>query len=261
MVKFNDPSTTLEVWCFGAQNESQLELGVSGWLEPTYTVNGVTRFFESYSYEPRGNNCWSISITYRKNPDTSELSIDGGGGTYKRYQALETIETYSCDGTNVPHFDKAIGVTENSVEGVDLPGRDFEFSINKKLMKKSISGAYVMDLYKLRNKTNDAAFTITYLGFTLTFEEGTLMFVDFPSKFNSDWMVDITYKFKAQRSIVESDNFQIGSSGVITKKGWEYLWVYYREQNDATAGRVVRRPVSAYVERVLDPGDFSIIIL
>lgn len=454
---FQNPQTTLEVWAYGAHDENELEAGVEGWLESTYTVNGVTRFFESYSYEPKGNTIWTIQINYRKSPNTNELTVHPGGGTRKLFQSYETKRVYNCatatssitndavtaaaaeavavnnaanaiaalvvtadadalaaniaslvagvdagvaalvvstddavsevtnycravataglavgtatqaaataaaagngtlasssaataldrsnnattqagfaltssntattraaaavaaavghnaqtiaagaaantaavaalaaytgahataiaaavsealaaaaaaataddispGGNGSPDFGRAIGATEHSVEGVDVPSRKLEFSISKKLDRTAISGAYFMTLYGMLCTTNNAAFTIVYNGQTFTFEIGTLLFLEFPFKMNSDWAFDITYKFAAQKSLKASDNFRIGASGVITVTGWEYLWIYYRETQDAAASRLVRKPIAAYVERTFETSDYGNII-
>jgi len=455
-LKFNDPMTTLEVWAFGAANESELELAALGWIEDTYTVNGVTRFFDSFTYEPHGNTTWSLTVNYRHNPDTNEFTMETAGSTRKMFQSLETVRTYNCvdpasaatlalvatafaaantaaadivlantartnlvdeinamnatiagtiggdagviafanqtgafalsltntaslfstrstdsvqldrvsytaseDGDSVtalakanasinlvasaqalkeealslknstvnaatntddlativggaanfaiaiaadavstkasllytaistaftsittaanaalaaataaaadivagangvPDFKRAINVTENSVEGVDVPDRKMEFSINKKLARSAIPGSYVMELYDLQNTLNDDVYTIVYNGQTLTFMPGTLMFTGFPFKMTSERVLDITYKFSAVRSILLSDDFHIGNSGPIVKTGWEYTWVYYRDRQDTTSNRVIRQPISVNVERCFDSTDFS----
>ena len=42
-----------------------------------------------------------------------------------------------------------------------------------------------------------------------------------------------------------------------SKKGWEYLWVRYADEEDAAAKMLVKRPIAAYVEKVYEEGDFS----
>ena len=42
-----------------------------------------------------------------------------------------------------------------------------------------------------------------------------------------------------------------------SKKGWEYLWVKYAEQEDENAKTLVQQPIAAYVERVYDEASFA----
>ena len=43
----------------------------------------------------------------------------------------------------------------------------------------------------------------------------------------------------------------------MTKAGWQYLWVQYRETDDAGAKDYARRPVGVYVEKVYDAASFG----
>ena len=43
----------------------------------------------------------------------------------------------------------------------------------------------------------------------------------------------------------------------IQKKGWEYLWVRYADEEDAGAKVVIKRPIGVYVERVYEYADFA----
>ena len=54
-------------------------------------------------------------------------------------------------------------------------------------------------------------------------------------------------------------NIVIGDITVPAKGGWEYLWVLYEDQEDATAKRIVKRPIAAYVEQVRESGNFSLL--
>lgn len=51
----------------------------------------------------------------------------------------------------------------------------------------------------------------------------------------------------------------IGRSAPIKKEGWEYLWVCYEEVAEIAGGRMVKKPVSAYVEQVIKYGNFATI--
>jgi len=41
------------------------------------------------------------------------------------------------------------------------------------------------------------------------------------------------------------------------QKGWEYLWVRYKDAEDAAAKAIAKRPVQADVNMVYEAGDFS----
>jgi hypothetical protein len=67
-----------------------------------------------------------------------------------------------------------------------------------------------------------------------------------------DW--EITFRFAASPNMT---GLQIGDITGINKKGWEYLWVRYADDEDANAKVLIKKPIAAYVEKVYEDGDFS----
>jgi hypothetical protein len=70
----------------------------------------------------------------------------------------------------------------------------------------------------------------------------------------TDRIIPVTFNFSASENAV---NLSVGNITVASKEGWDYLWVRYADDEDATAHRIVRRPIGAYVEKVSHYGDFS----
>lgn len=56
---------------------------------------------------------------------------------------------------------------------------------------------------------------------------------------------------------LDRDPLVIGQSAPIKKEGWEYMWVCYEEVAEIAGGRMVKKPVSAYVEQVIKYGNFA----
>lgn len=44
---------------------------------------------------------------------------------------------------------------------------------------------------------------------------------------------------------------------MVSKKGWEYMWLRYHDVKDDTAKMLIKHPCAAYVERVYDEVDFA----
>ncbi len=65
-----------------------------------------------------------------------------------------------------------------------------------------------------------------------------------------DW--EITFKFAASPNIT---GLTVGPITGIAKRGWDYLWVRYLDDEDSF--QIIRRPVAAYVERVYEFGNFA----
>ena len=116
---------------------------------------------------------------------------------------------------------------------------------------------YKGTLFQLTGKVNNAAFRGLAAGECLFLgASGTLHGTESTSgggtSEDGDW--EITYRFAASPN---KTGITIGSITGIAKKGWEYLWVRYADVEDTTAMVIVKKPVSVYVEKVYDDGDFA----
>lgn len=167
------------------------------------------------------------------------------GGTAHITQSLNTT-IHPLTEANPPDFGGAIGVTETSVEGVDVPTPRVEFVLHR--IKASVTPEYMKHISYSVGKTN--------IGTFLTFTRCELMFMGFDSTLSSDGAYAFAFKFAASptRDVPVTIN---GETTYITKLGWEYLWFRYRKDVDADAKRVVHVPLAAYVERIAEEMDFN----
>ena len=75
----------------------------------------------SYRISPLGNGNWDVVARYdSREPKDSSYTFDTGGGTQHITQSLETIAKKAKPGETAPDFKQAVGVTTDSVEGVDI---------------------------------------------------------------------------------------------------------------------------------------------
>jgi len=112
-----------------------------------------------------------------------------------------------------------------------------------------VTQAYKGTLFRLTGKVNSGSWK--------GFNEGEVLFLGASgsrrgTNADSDW--EITFRFAASPNVT---GLSVGSINGIAKKGWEYLWVRYADQEDTSANTIVKRPVAAYVERVYDEGNFG----
>ena len=193
---------------------------------------------------------WEGSIRYglRKRPETGEssFSFDTGGGTQHITQSLQTVNKYAPPAKTAPDFKGAIGVTGDSVEGVDVTVPVYQFSETHYLATDLVTGAYKAALFALTGRVNVAPFR--------GFAAGEVLFLGASGakRGEEDW--EITFRFAASPNAVD---LVVGEITGIDKKGWEYLWVRYQDAEDAAAKALVKKPMAAYVERVYYDGDFS----
>jgi len=208
---------------------------------------------------------WTSEVVYKPpatldQPDpypigSIQLTVDTTGGTMHRTASLETVDSYSAVQGGAPSFEGAIGVTKDSIEGVDVPMPVFNLKADKVWDPDSPPNLGAM--YGLTATVNGAQFTITdsETGLSLTFAKGELLFRGGSlGAQRGDGGIPVTYAFEASPN---ATGLAVGRITGITKEGWHHLWVYYEEEEDATAKRLLRRPFYAYVERVIPYGDFS----
>ncbi|TXH48565.1 MAG: hypothetical protein E6Q97_24470 [Desulfurellales bacterium] len=173
-----------------------------------------------------------------------EVSFDTTGGTIHRTQGIGDTRIY---GPDAPDNHGAIGLTDDGVEGVDVPAPALSWTETHVFPKTAISWSYVKTLRALTGRTNDATFRgqaageVRYLG-TTGQPQG--------SKYV------LTFKFESSEN---ATGLEIDAITGIEKKGWEYLWVRYQTVKDAVAKMLTKKPVGVYVQQVSEQGDFSLL--
>ena len=202
---------------------------------------------------------WLATVRYGEFPppkETGEASFcfDTSGGTQHITQSLQTILKKAPPGKTAPDFKGAIGVTHDSVEGVDITVPVFSFSVTRYISSAGLSSGYIGGLYQLTGKVNSGAFSVNVDGVVLSFAAGECLFLGASGakRGSDDW--EMSFRFAGSPN---APGLTIGDITDVNKKGWEYLWVRYQDADDDTAKALVKKPVAAYVEKVYEEGDFS----
>ena len=184
----------------------------------------------------------------RKETGESEWYFDTSGGQTKVQQSLATIGGYAREGFLAPDFQGAIGVTESSVEGVEITVPQFSFGETHYLAASVVTLAYARAVATLTGKVNAAPFR--------SFYRGEVLFLGASGRRRGEEDWEISFKFTA---IPNALGLQVGGIVVPEKEGWHYLWVRYEDEKDEAAKVLTRRPVAAYVEQVYQYGDFGLL--
>ncbi len=185
------------------------------------------------------------------------FSFDTTGGTQHVTQSIQTVGRYAPPGKTAPDFKGAVGVTADSVEGVDVVTPAFNFTLRVKLPIESWNPTYVTNMRALTGKVNSTGFYVRIHGATYTFPAGELLFLGGSGdESTASEFIELTLRFAANPN---RTGITIGDISGIDKKGHEYLWVRYEDAEDASAKMIVKRPAAVCVEKVYDEGDFGLL--
>lgn len=207
-----------------------------------FDASGRTLYRQTITLERVGENEWKASVKYGikkgQNPAESTYDFDTGGGTTHLGNSIATVNSYAASGT-APDFGNLIGVTKDSVEGVDVTIPQYRFSETHSFDTSTIDAAYKLTLFALTGCVNNA----TFKGFAA----GECLFLGASGSQQGEGDWSITYSFASQPNAA---SLTVGTITGIVKRGWDYLWVQYEDAEDTTAKRLVKAPIAAYVEQV-----------
>lgn len=267
---FDTSTTVLEM--YGKKSFDESEVFAAFLAASPLTFGGVP--FKSLDVQPIGGGHWTATATYSTkgttekidgqagptasttptpptvpgatDPLTHDYSIDINTYTEKITQSKFTEHMIKRGGGDPPDNKNAIGITQDGeILGCDRIAPGLEFSITKTL--GFITRGYLIVLYELTAKVNSA----TFYGFPA----GSVLFMGAQARPKDTSSVTVQYKFSV--SPEETDITICDGLVVPSKKGHEFLWVSYK---DATSENVLWKiPDAAYVERIYDEGDFSLL--
>jgi hypothetical protein len=204
----------------------------------------------NYGIEPVTETIWLGFARYghQSVQDTGEAvyQFDTGGGSQHITQSLGTVRRYARPGTMAGNFRGAIGVTADSVEGVDITVPVYSFSEVHYKNNGFVDDNYKATLFELTGTVNSrnfkkfAAGEVLFLG-----ASGTKRGAD-------DW--ELVYRFSASPN---TSGMVIGDISGVSKGGWEYLWVQYVDAEDSNAQTLIKQPISVHIEQVYPYKDFD----
>lgn len=194
-------------------------------------------------------------------PGTSSYSFAITAATQHITQSRQQVGTYTGPGVFPVDYGGAIGVDmDGTVQGTDIPVPQFAFDETHLFADSAVTSAFKGVIFSLAAKTNAAPFKGLAIG------EGLFMGATGGKRADSNW--EITFNTAGSpnaTNLVIGEGTPYGPITVAAKKGWEYLWVEY-VQTEVTVGggltpkkRLATVPLQANVERVYDPGDFTLL--
>ena len=209
-----------------------------------YEGDGFPTFSVSYVY--RGSSAFSDSGESRE----STISFDCSGGTKHITHSTEPARMIKGDQEEIT----AIGWNgktgaDMEITGVDIPVGAIRESYTRIVKMSRLSTAYRRKVAALVGKVNNASFK--------GWEAGEVMFLgmSFNGSLDSQTLIQVTYNFQIQPN---ETGIKVGNVPV-TKKGFEYVWVYWKSEADVTSLKTSIAPDGIYVSKVAEAGDFGVL--
>jgi hypothetical protein len=228
---------------------------------------GTNATLTSFAYAPLSSVLTLDGYTWDPTHVGAILSISGPGFTMGQYTittgagATVTVAgkvgpragvnggawviTFGIGTGSATDLNQAIGVTFDSVEGTDIVVPKFEFSWAQQVYPVTLP--YLRRLRSIVGKTNNAAWR--------GFDKGELLYLGATGSAAPGNVWKLVHKFAAGENLYA---VRVTPNLVIPqKRAWEYLWCPYDYDTDTT--KRYTKPTAAYVERVYQEADFTLI--
>ena len=192
---------------------------------------------------------WDATCTYTYTELerlASTWSFNANNATTHINHSLATVRTYALQPNRAaPNFENAINVTKDDVQGVDVMVPQMNLTETHKYSPLAVNTQFLKTINNYTGHVNAG----TFRGFA----PGEVLFTGASGSFN-DTLVSITYNFQV------GSNITLSVAGTPVQKGaFQYLWVYYEDEEDEDSETIVKKPVSAYVERIYPNVQFSLL--
>lgn len=251
------PQDRLRFLLRGSNDKEEMRTAVKSAADALVT-SGL--FVSDYGIEEQaGDEIWVGSAQLDavelapKDPGEVQVSFDTSGGTEKICRGYENNVPWCKSGDIAPPTGKLIGVTEDSVEGVDIVVPKFEFQETWVFDDSAITPSFVDTLFRTTGTVNNADFRHMSAYECLCLGVCGTRRPDKNDPTNLVW--DLTFKFSGSPTETDID---IGDSITVgAKLGWDYLWLMYEKTTGGTPTRGSHKIVAAYVSRVYRATDFS----
>ena len=261
---------TIEMVTFSTNRADQRNVllcraAVLNYLETTYDpgyvveagypllLDKVSRQFDDEA------DCWVWTADYNYKPAEATIrwSFDTTGGTIRVTHSKQTRNRYPTGG---PNFNNAIQVQNGEPQGADIVIPALKLTATYRWPKNTVQPAYINSLASMSGCMNSATFgSYPPVGTTPGFAgyaAGELLFLGATGEIVPNLPTEITYQFAASAN---ATGLTIGSITGIAKRGHDFLWVLFEDNEDTTAQRLTKKPLTVYCERLYTEIDFSLL--
>ena len=233
--------------CDGGENEIEAKYATIDHAPASY--DGMVQ--NGAQVEQINATMYEVAIQYgsqsRAETNAPTWTFDTTGGTRKITQALEHLGDYAPPGQTAPNHGGTIGVTpDGTVEGVEVPAPAAKYTETHVFHKAFVTNSYLLTLAGMTGSVNNCPFR--GLG------TGEVMFLGATTNVRDEDYIEITFNFDLSANAY---NVPVGDITIPAKFGWDYAWVEYTGDEDATAKRMIQRASAAHLERVAPFTNFA----
>lgn len=234
-------SVTLEFVAYGESDDQFVSSYALAATPAIYSTVYGTFYRQDIQIRPQSADLYYITVPYgpkKRENGSWTFSFDTTGGTVLVKTSKETVASYGAAGNPfIPDHKQAIGVNGDNVEGCEIIIPALRIDVTFRHPYGVVTINHAKTLARLTGKTNSASF--------LGFDAGEVLFLGARGQDGSEAEAEVTYGFAMSEN---ATGLNIGDISGIAKKGHQYLWTWYSDEEDS--GNPVRRPKFAYVERV-----------
>lgn len=274
--KTRDGTWQLEYTVHGTTDDQQAIAAVY-LLNPPLIFNGQPRKpGEGLSWDNRG--VAKVTLEFGPSQDQEDdpqgdlptigtMQMSGAGITQHTTQCLSQVAYPAGKGQTIVDA-QVVGLHRDGVNGTDIHVPGTKYSLTKKWLPPALTGAYFNGLDDLQGRTNKSQYTLQW-GFnkrlySITCDPGELVFLNYNAK--TDFTLsgigvwEVTYEMLR---IKNRTNFKIGVDKnaapitVATKKGHEYLWVWYSKKEMNNPSVFIEVPEMVFVSKMYEDVDFQ----
>jgi len=224
-----------------------------------FPVNYAGYLFSAVTLKPRAWGVFEAVAKYTPLP-APDTGVGGGGGgadpefafevsseTIKAMANLATVSQGAVSGRTAPDHGGLIGVSDDKIEGVDVPQMVYSFSEVHHFNNAAITTAYKIQLAKLVGRVNIAAFR--------GFAAGEVLCSGVSGSARGADLWSLRYAWAVQPN---EAGITIGPLTGISKRGWDYLELHYEDEEDVTNKKLLKKPYAYTVHQVLRYADYSL---
>ena len=242
----------------------------------------------SVKSSPQGPDLWYIDVEYspeskeesqqKPEPGTWKFEFDTSGATQLITSAPLVARYGSSSFGDAPDLQGALNYDGKKVKGLEIPIPNGRFSITQYFDARQVTPALMVQYMRATPRYN----LKPWLG---VFDSGECLYRgskaqgDIPTVAGQRVQpIGVRHEFEAsenQIGITEIEGIdQNGKYGPgafdsqgnplngqptssLDKKGWEYLWTWFKKRKDEDESRVVPRPAYVYVHAPIKPMDFA----